>query len=303
MPKHFLSILDLSRVDIESILDRASILKFEKQRRIKHETLSGSSIGIIFEKVSTRTRVSFEVGIHDLGAYPLYMNSDDLQLGRGETVADTARVLSSYLDGVIIRTYEQSRIEEFALYSSVPVVNALTNDEHPTQIVSDLFTIRENGIDLDKLKITYIGDGNNILNSLIGVSLLLGFELSIACPKGYHPSSEFIKKVKNNGKLDLVIGDDPVSLIKSADVIYTDVWVSMGQEDERKERLKRFKPFQLDGKLLKKAKKDVLVMHCLPAHRGEEITDSVVDGKNSIVFEQAENKLHVGKAILEHFIR
>lgn len=290
-------------MELESLFKRASKLKAEKKSGSMRASLRGKSIGLVFEKLSTRTRVSFEVAINDLGANSLYLNPNDLQLGRGETISDTSKILSSYLDGVILRTYEQERLEEFAMSAAVPVINALTDLEHPTQIASDLFTLKETGMDLGKMKFAYIGDGNNVVNSFIGASAILGFRFSIAAPKGYEPDLKALSRTMSLGNADIEIVNDPAKAASGADVLYTDVWVSMGQEKDAKKRKEIFRPYQLNKKLLSCAKKGAFVMHCLPAHRGEEITNEVADGPNSIIFEQAENKLHMGKAILEMFMK
>ncbi len=303
MPRHLLSIFDLSKKDFKTLFKRAAQLKKEKKSGKSHEALKRKSIGMIFEKLSTRTRVSFEVAINDLGAACLYMNPSDLQLGRGESIADTAKILSSYLDGIIIRTYEQDRIEEFARHSKVPVINALTDLGHPTQIAADLFTIIEAGKKINKIKLAYVGDGNNIVNSFIGAASILGFSLSVATPKGYGPDSEFLRKAIESGNGSIEVVNDPKIAVENADVLYTDVWVSMGQEKETKKKQKIFKPFQINKALLSLANPGAIVMHCLPAHKGEEITEEVLEGPNSVVYEQAENKLHMGKAILEMFLK
>lgn len=302
MARHFLSVFDLTEEEFKSLIKRAAELKDEKKSGREHRTLTGKSIALLFEKLSTRTRVSFETGIYDLGGNPLYMNPSDMQLGRGETIEDTAKILSSYLDGVIIRTFEQERIVEFAAHASVPVINALTDLEHPTQIVSDLYTVSEQGIDIQNFKLAYIGDGNNIVNSLIGAAGVLGFKLSAAVPKGYEPDAGIIEKALGLGGA-IEVFNDPVEAAAGSDVLYTDVWISMGQDEQSSERRGIFKPYQINRELLEVANKGAYVMHCLPARRGEEITQEVLDGPNSIVFSQAENKLHAGKAILEMFMQ
>jgi ornithine carbamoyltransferase len=303
MPRHFLSIFDLEKTEIMQLINRSGQLKKEKKDSVPHQSLLGKTIGMVFEKLSTRTRVSFQVAINDLGANPLYLNPNDMQLGRGEIIPDTAKVLSSYLDGVIIRTYGQDRITEFALNSSVPVINALTDLEHPTQIVADLFTLQEQGIDISSFNLTYIGDGNNITNSFIAASALMGYNITICCPEGYEPNEEILSKSRELGQNKININHDPASAVKDADVIYTDVWVSMGQENDIDNKGNIFQPYQINSNLLDNSKDNIVIMHCLPAHRGEEITDEVLSSPNSVVFEQAENKLHAGKAILEYFIK
>lgn len=302
MPRDLISIFDLTKIEIERLIERSFKLKDLKKKTKALNTLKGKSVGMIFEHLSTRTRISFEVGITELGGNSLYINPGDMQLGRGETIADTARVVSSYLDGVIIRTYDHERLSEFARFSSVPVINALTNLEHPCQIISDLFTLKENGVDIEGMKIAYIGDGNNVANTLVAVAGIMGFKLSIATPKGFEPDKYFITKARNSYNGEIEVTNDPRVAARDADVLYTDVWISMGQKKERNKISQIFKPFQINKKALSFAKPDVLVMHCLPAHRGNEITDEVIDGPNSIVFEQASNRLTVGKAILEKFI-
>lgn len=299
MPRNLLRISDIGKGDFEHLFKRSAELKAAKKAGAATHTLSGKSVGLIFEKLSTRTRVSFEVAINDLGANSLYLNPNDLQLGRGETVEDTAKVLSSYLDGVILRLFEQEKLEEFAKYSTIPVINALTDLEHPTQIVADLFTIEEKGLDVTKMKLAFIGDGNNVVNSFVGAAKTLGFKLAIATPRGYEPDLSSLG-VNSAG---IEVTNDPAEAVRKADIIYTDVWISMGQEEGSDKKMKMFKPYQVNGELLSKASKDALVMHCLPAHRGEEITADVADGPRSIIFDQAENKLHAGKAILEMFMK
>lgn len=305
MKRDLLTLHDISSAELESIFKRAGGFKDGYLKEADCFPLNGKAIGLIFEKSSTRTRVSFEVGIYHLGGYSIFLSSKDIQLGRGESIPDTARVLSSYMEGLVIRTFAHDVIEEWARYASIPVINGLTDLHHPCQVISDLFTIREKKGRLFGLKLAYIGDGNNIAHSLIEGSSKVGINIFIASPKGYEPKDEIIRMAKadadRNGSM-IEVTNDPAYAAESADIIYTDVWTSMGQEDDYEERLKRFKGYQVDIDLIERGDPDLLVMHCLPAHRGEEISDAVIDGKNSIVFEQAENRLYVQMAILEMLI-
>jgi ornithine carbamoyltransferase len=295
--KSLISIADLSKNEILFILKKT---KEFKNKKIKVSSLKNKSIAMIFEKPSTRTRVSFEVAIYELGGYPIYLSSNEIQLSRGETISDTARVLSRYVDGIILRTYSHKNVIELANYADIPVINALSDFEHPCQILSDLFTIQEKK-GLNNIKIAFIGDGdNNVTNSLILGASILDIEINISSPSGYEPKEKILKIAKSiNKNAKINITNNPKEGVKLADVIYTDVWVSMGLEKEYEVRKKAFKDFQINKDLLKyTGKKDYIVMHCLPAHRGEEITDDVIDGINSVVFDQAENRLHTQKAIL-----
>ena len=287
--KDFITIFDLGKKDIEKIFCLSREFKGNKKKSFL--PLSKKTFVLIFEKPSMRTRVSFEVGIRELGGHPIYLGPES-QVGLREPVKDVARILERYVQGIIARTFSHQRLLELAKITRVPVINALTDLFHPCQIMGDLFTILEKKKTFKGLKIAFIGDGNNVANSWIAASTKLPFNLVIATPEGYEPNVNFVKKTKVH------VLNSPEEAAKDADVLYTDVWVSMGQEEERKERVKRFKYFRLDKNILKLAKKDVFVMHCLPAHRGEEITDQVIEGKNSIVFDQAENRLHAQKAIL-----
>ncbi len=280
--KHLLKLGDLSREDILSVLNLADQLKFERNNGIQKDYLKGKKLGMIFQKASTRTRVSFEAGMYELGGYALFLSSNDLQIGRGEPVQDTARVLSRYLDGIMIRTFAQQEVEDFAKYGSVPVINGLTDYCHPCQVLADLMTIREYKGTFKGLKMAFIGDGNNMANSLIVGAVKTGMNLTVACPEGYEPDTKLVKWGKESGLLSL----------------YTDVWASMGQEKEKKERENVFKGFQINENNIKKAKDDVMVMHCLPAHRGEEITDGVFEAHAKEIFDEAENRLHAQKAVM-----
>jgi ornithine carbamoyltransferase len=299
MIKDLLRVSDLSRRDMDSIFARTAYLKKKQKKGQLYQPLKGKTLGMIFEKASTRTRVSFEVGMFQLGGHAIYLRWTDMQLGRGESIADTARVLSRYLDAIMIRTFAQSTVEELARHADVPVINGLTDLCHPCQILADLFTVIEKRGSYDGLKAVYIGDGNNIAHSWISAALRLRFDLTLACPKGHEPDKILLARAQKESRSKILLVQDPAKAVKNADVIITDTWVSMGQEKEYRERIKAFQGYQVNDKLLKSASKDVLVMHCLPAHRGEEITDSVMDGPHSVVFDEAENRLHVQKAILE----
>jgi ornithine carbamoyltransferase len=295
--RSLLSINDLSPEEIQYILKTT-----QKLKKIKNSTeLKGKSLGMIFQKPSTRTRISFEVAMYQLGGHALYLSANELQLKRGETVADTARVLSRYLDGIIARVFSHNDVVDLSKYATIPVINALSDYEHPCQALADIFTIWEHKKTIKNLKIVYVGDGNNVAHSLVLAVVKSGGYAEVATPKGYEMNPELIKlanQIANKTGGKLVTSNNPVSTVTGADVIYTDVWTSMGQEEEHKKRLEAFKGYQLNSELISHAKKDVIIMHCLPAHRGEEITDEVVDSANSVVWDQAENRLHVQKTIL-----
>jgi ornithine carbamoyltransferase len=299
MKKDLLSIYELETADFDRIWKKAARLKKLLKEGKEHASLKGKTLGMIFDKSSTRTRISFEVGMYQLGGIALFLNSRDTQIGRGETIADSARMMSRYLNGIMIRTFAQASVEEFARYATIPVINGLTDLFHPCQILSDLFTIKEKKGSYERLKIAYIGDGNNIANSWIEAAARLPIQLALACPKGYEPDREIMTKCAKQASEGITLYNDPLEAARNADVLYTDVWTSMGQEAEDKERKKIFKNYSINKKLLGEAKKDAIVMHCLPAHRGEEITADVIDGPHSVVIDEAENRLHVQKAILE----
>ncbi len=294
--KHLLKLMDLSAKEITGILNLADQLKFEKKNGIEHHHLKGKTLGMIFEKSSTRTRVSFEVGMYDLGGSALFLSSRDLQIGRGEPVQDTARVLSRYLDGIMIRTFDQKEVEDLAEYGSIPIINGLTDYCHPCQVLADLMTIREYKGAISGNKLCYIGDGNNMTNSLIVGGIKMGMEVSVACPKGYEPDAEIMAWAKENGKFTCT--DDVFEAAKGADVLYTDVWASMGQEAEAEQRKQIFKGYQINAKVMEVANKGAMVLHCLPAHREEEITAEVFEAHAKEIFDEAENRLHAQKAVL-----
>lgn len=301
MKKDLLRMDSFSKEEILDILNLADQLKYEKKHGIEHFHLKGKSLGMIFEKASTRTRVSFEVGFAQLGGHPLFLNSKDLQIGRGEPIQDTARVLSRYLDGIMIRTFSQEDVETLAECSSIPIINGLTDNEHPCQVLADLMTIREKKLILEGLKVAYIGDGNNMCNSLIVGCLTVGMNFSIACPEEYKPSETYINKGKliaENEGLSFVITNSTEEAVKDADVVITDVWASMGKESEQAKRQEAFKGFQVNSKLMSLAKEDAIVLHCLPAHREEEITGEILEKHADVIFEEAENRLHAQKAVL-----
>ena len=295
--KHLLKLLDLTGQEILDILNLADQLKYETKHGIPHPHLQGKCLGMIFEKSSTRTRVSFEVGINQLGGYAVVLGAEGSQIGRGEPVQDTARVLSRYVDGIMIRTFGQDEVEALAQYGSVPVINGLTDFCHPCQVLADLMTIREYKGSLERLKLCFIGDGNNMMNSLIVGGLKVGMSVSVACPQGYRPPQEILEFAAGYGdKFELT--DSPMQAAKDADVVITDVWTSMGQEEERQKREAAFAGYCVDEQLMAQAKPDAMVQHCLPAHRGEEITEEVFEANAQYIFEEAENRLHAQKAVL-----
>lgn len=294
--KHLLKLLDLSTDEIIDILNLADQLKYEQKHGILHEHLKGMTLGMIFQKASTRTRVSFETGMYQLGGHALFLSSKELQIGRGEPVQDTARVLSRYLNGIIIRTFEQSEVENLAEYGSIPIINGLTDFCHPCQVLADLQTIREYKNKLDGLKFCYIGDGNNMANSLTVGCLKVGMSVSLACPEGYYPDKQVLDFAKAYDNFKIV--SDPVEAAADADVLYTDVWASMGQESEAEKRKVAFKGYQINDNVMKSAKSDAMVLHCLPAHREEEITAKVFEQHAADIFDEAENRLHAQKAVM-----
>ncbi len=301
MKRDFITVRDLSKSEIESLIKRAVELKAGADRN--KCPLIGRSIGLFFEKPSTRTRVSFEVGIYQLGGKSIYLNPQEIQLNRGESIADTSRVLSRYLDGIILRTFKHSTIEDFSNHATVPVINGLSDQHHPCQAIADLMTIFEKKGKLKGVRLAYIGDGNNVANSLIEAGALTGIDITIACPEGYEPDPDVLDRARSEGEGEVIITRNPKEAAGMADVIYTDVWVSMGQEKVAEKKKAKFREYQINRDLLQCSRNDAIVLHCLPAHRGEEITDDVMDGEKSAIFDQSENRLHTGKALLEYLIK
>ena len=302
MTRHLLTIFDLSTKEIESLLIRAGELKAIQKQGIECRPLKGKTLGLLFEKQSTRTRLSFEVAALQLGGHSIYLSPHQIQMGRGEELRDTARVFSRYLDGVVIRTFEHKMIEEVADNSSIPVINGLTDIHHPCQIISDMLTILEKKERISGIRLAYIGDGNNVAHSLIEGAAVMGMHIRIASPKGYEPDNRITEMARQKAQetgAAIEIMEDPFEAVDNADVVYTDVWTSMGQEEEEGKRKSVFKKYRINRELMNKAKGDAIILHCLPAHRGEEITDEMMESPQSVVFDQAENRLHMQKALLE----
>jgi ornithine carbamoyltransferase len=299
--RDFLTISDFTTDEIRLIIDAAHDLKRDLKEGIPHTVLEGKSLGMIFTKPSTRTRVSFEVGMYQLGGYALFLSAQDIQLRRGESLPDTAHTLERYLDGIMIRTFDQADVDELAECGSIPVINGLTDLVHPTQVIADMMTVEEHQGKLAGLKLAYIGDGNNVAHSLLQICAKLGVQMTIACPPGYEPDAEILAAARQDAVktgIQLEVVEEPAEAVKDADAIYTDIWASMGQEKEQEKRADAFQFYQINEELLKRANPGAVVLHCLPAHRGEEITDEVIDGPQSVVFDEAENRLHAHKAIM-----
>lgn len=299
--RHFLTLLDRTPEELNKIIDRAIELKAERNKNIPHRVLEGRTLAMIFEKSSTRTRISFETGMNELGGHSLFLSSRDIQLGRGETIKDTARVMSRYVHAIMIRTFGHERVEELAKYSTVPVINALTDSYHPCQVLADMMTMKEKFGKISGLKVAYVGDGNNMAHSWLNGAAQMGFDLSIASPKNYTVSMDIFNKAEKIAKergVKLHLTTSPEEAVKDAHVVYTDVWASMGQEEESAERIKAFAGYEVNSKLMSYASKDAVFMHCLPAHRGEEVSEEVLESPASVIFDEAENRLHVQKAVL-----
>lgn len=299
--KDFISLHDITKDELFELLNLALKLKKDLKEGREHHILKGKTLGMIFSKSSTRTRVSFEVGMTQLGGYPLFLSSHDIQLGRGESIHDTAKVLERMLDGIMIRTFEHSDVLELAKYADIPVINALTDLLHPCQVLADLQTAYEHKGKLEGLKLAYIGDGNNMAHSLMFGCAKTGLDCAIATPENYQCNSDIVEAAKEDfkaGNSELLLTQDPIEAIKNADIVYTDTWTSMGQEEEKAERIKAFKSYQINKELFSHAKSDAIFMHCLPAYRGYEVTEDIIDGKNSVIFDEAENRLHAQKAVM-----
>lgn len=299
--EHFISIHDITVDEFHHLLDLGTKLKAEQKAGIEHPILKGKVLGMIFTKSSTRTRVSFETGMYQLGGYPIFLSSNDIQLGRGESIYDTANVMSRFVDGIMIRTYAHQDVLDLAEFGSVPVINGLTDLLHPCQVMADMMTIYEHKGKLEGLKMTYIGDGNNMTHSLLYGCAKAGMDIAVATPKGYEPNAEIVETAKEDAKLtgsNITITYDPIEAMSGADVVCTDTWVSMGQEAEKAERIKIFKDYQINADLFAKSKEDSIFIHCLPAYRGYEVTEDVIDGPRSVIFDEAENRLHAQKAVL-----
>jgi len=303
LKKDLLTLLDLTKSDCDTLFQRAIELKHQRKNGIRETPLSGKSLGLIFDKPSTRTRVSFETAMIQLGGTPIFISSKDTQISRDEPVMDTAKVLSRYLDGLVIRTFSQDILEGFGAYATIPVINALTDLYHPTQVLSDVMTVIECKGGYEGLKIVWVGDGNNVSHSWINAAAILGLNLVLACPEGYYPNAAIVKRAVDMGAGSIRVLSDPVAAVTDADVIYTDVWASMGQESEHIARKKVFKAYQVNRELVRHARKDAIVMHCLPAHRGEEISEELMAGPSPVIWDQSENKMHMNKAILEAFMK
>jgi ornithine carbamoyltransferase len=299
--KHLLTLRDLQPEEFTEIFELSALLKQQLKEGVKHHILKGKTLGMIFSKNSTRTRVSFETGMYQLGGHAIFLSSSDLQLGRGESIVDTTRVLSRYLDGIMIRTYHQKDVEDLAKHGTIPVINGLTDFFHPCQVLADLFTLKEIKGYLKGLKLAYVGDGNNVVHSLLYGCSKTGVNLSIATPEGYDCKQEILSEAREiaaaNG-VSITVTRDPAEAVKNADAVYTDTWISMGMEEEKEKRIKDFERFTVNKELFSLAKPDAVFMHCLPAYRGYEVTDEIIDGPNSVVFDEAENRLHVQKAIM-----
>jgi len=303
LEKDLLALWDLSKADFDRLFEQSLELKKRHQQGVRGFPLAGKSLGLLFEKASTRTRVSFEAAMIQSGGNPTFISIGDTQMGRDEPVSDTARVLSRYLDALVMRTYSQELIEEMAKFASIPVINGLSDLYHPCQILSDMLTVVEKKGKYEGLKIAWVGDGNNVAHSWIEAAAILGLHLVLACPKGYEPNAKVLDRALKEGCGNIILTTDPDEAVSDADVINTDVWASMGQEDEAEQRLRLFEKYQVNSELMRKAKTDAIVMHCLPAHRGEEISEEVLEGPQSVVWDQAENKMHMHKAILETLLR